>query len=186
MEELDQQLIKAVGYNRIEEVKELLDKGADIHALNDEILAWASHCDNYDLVKLLVDRGADIHADSERALICASACGRYESVKLFLEKGADVHCRDDRALYVASKGGHYTVVKLLLENGANPNVPVPYENRMIARSGENGLVEYASDDHQNQVPLFYAAYKGYYDVVEILKEYMENSICFNIMTNFGR
>ena len=47
--------------NNTEVVKLLLDNGADIHALNDFPLRWASRYGRTDTVKLLLDHGANIY-----------------------------------------------------------------------------------------------------------------------------
>ena len=49
-------------------VKLLLDRGANIHAQNDQALRWASEREYPEVVQLLLDRGADIHADYDGAL----------------------------------------------------------------------------------------------------------------------
>ena len=57
---LDKQLIEASSRGYLSLVKELLDRGADIHAENDYALRLAAEYGRLDVVKLLLDRGANI------------------------------------------------------------------------------------------------------------------------------
>ena len=72
-------------------------------------------------VKLLLDAGADVHALDDYALRRASYRGHTEVVKLLLEAGANVHACDDIAMQLASLHGRTEVVKLLSDWGAHPS-----------------------------------------------------------------
>ena len=64
-----------------------------------------------DLVKYLVGTGANIHALNDDSLIWASLNGRIYVVKYLIENGADIHAQKDLALRCASENGHIDVVK---------------------------------------------------------------------------
>jgi hypothetical protein len=74
---------------------------------------------NVALVKKLLEKGADVNAvnkDGETALMWASDKGHTEVAKLLIEKGADVNVADKSgttALIWASLAGHTEIVKLL-------------------------------------------------------------------------
>src|SRR3990172_8474336 len=95
---LDMQLIRAAEKGYLSLVKEVLDRGADIHAENDQALRWAAEKGYLDVVKLLLDRGADIHAENDYALRLAAEYGQLDVVKLLLDRGANIHAGDDIAL----------------------------------------------------------------------------------------
>ena len=68
-EELGQELLKECGQKEInfEKVKELINKGADIEAKDEEgqtSLMWASHRGHGVVVKLLLEKGANVDAKS--------------------------------------------------------------------------------------------------------------------------
>jgi len=96
-----------------EVVRILLEAGANVHANNDQALRVASENGHTEVVHLLLNAGADVHALNDYALRLASAFGRTEVVHLLLNAGADVHAYDDEALRLASAFGHTEVVRLL-------------------------------------------------------------------------
>ena len=112
---LDRRLLKASEDGRTDAVKELLDKGADVHAGNDMALRHASWNGHTETVKALLKAGADVRALGDAALLWAAGMGHTETVKLLLDAGADVHARYDYALHWASLNGHTGTVKLLRE-----------------------------------------------------------------------
>jgi len=71
---------------------------------------------------LLHDRGADIHAKDDDALRWACRHKHLEIIKYLLDRGADIHTNNDEVLRFAFYNNHTKVVKLLIENGANKNV----------------------------------------------------------------
>ena len=75
-------LIKSAKYGFASGVKSALEKGANVHAMNDEALKWASRNGHVEVVKILLDAGADIHAGDDYALRYASKNGHTEVVKI--------------------------------------------------------------------------------------------------------
>ena len=83
-------------------------------------LAAACYSGNEAAVKILLDRGADINAlneDGDSALGLASWNGHENVVKILLEKGADLNIGRS-ALRQASRLGRENIVKMLVEKGA--------------------------------------------------------------------
>ena len=70
-------------------MKLLLDRGADIHAWNDQALYWAAWNGHPETVKLLLDRGAKFMLN-DNALYSAAKYGHTETVKLLLDRGATI------------------------------------------------------------------------------------------------
>ena len=75
----------------------------------------------------LISRGADINAragSGETPLSYASFKGHKDVVNLLIEKGADVNIRDsegDTPLMLAANGGHIDIVRTLISRGADVN-----------------------------------------------------------------
>ena len=131
----DNALRWASKYGRTEAVKLLLEEGADIHVHNDFALITASFYGHKDIVVLLLKYGADVHADNDEALREASINGDTEIIKLLLEEGADIHAKDDEALRSASYYGQTEIVKLLLEEGADIHADNDYALRLASKKG---------------------------------------------------
>jgi ankyrin repeat protein len=79
-----------------------------------------------DEVRSLLDKGADVDAQdkSVTGLMCAVLQGNTAIVKLLLDKGANIGTRSASgwtALFAAASQGHADIVKMLLDKGANPN-----------------------------------------------------------------
>jgi len=70
-------------------VKKALERGADIHILNDYALRYASRYGHYDLVEFLLKNGANVHADVEEALWWALEDNNLNIVELLLKNGAN-------------------------------------------------------------------------------------------------
>ena len=55
----------------LKKVKELVEKGANIHAIDDLAFRMTSENGHLEVVQYLVEKGANIHARDDRALIWA-------------------------------------------------------------------------------------------------------------------
>ena len=112
----------------LEEIKELLKKGADVNASDKygwSALMWAAIFGKLDVVKCLVEHGADLEAkdgDGETVLMKVARDGNLDMVKCLAECGADLEAKDKfgrTALMKAAYKGHLEVVKCLAECGAD-------------------------------------------------------------------
>ncbi len=170
-EELGQELIKECGQKEInfEKVKELINKGADIEAKDNNgytSLIWASSNGHSDVVKVLLEKGADIEAknvDGDTSLIWASYRGCSEAVKLLLEKGADIEAKDEdgqTSLMWASRRGHSEVVELLLEKGADIEAK-DNRGKTALDLVENDKVKKMLEDARNKNSFLYKIKKGF-------------------------
>jgi len=127
-EEINSQFRIAAGLGRIDEVKNLLDRGADVNSgapATDQVpaggtaLMLAAARNQKDVVRLLLSKGANPNQADQgggTALIYASWKGNLDIVRSLLESGADVNAttRDGRtSLTVATKEGHSEIVSLL-------------------------------------------------------------------------
>jgi len=88
----------------------------------DKMLIYTSENGMTNEVKFLLNHGANVHVNNEQPLRWTSTGGYTEIVKLLLDHGADVHANNDYSLRWASIHGHTDVVKLLIDAGANESV----------------------------------------------------------------
>ncbi len=108
------------------QVRQLLDKGADINARSNgrTPLMWAAQNGNTIVLEQLLSKGANINATGIfgwTALILAAQQGHTDCVKVLLEHGANMDQRTEalpgmtsqNAVEWARSGGHTRIVQLL-------------------------------------------------------------------------
>ncbi len=109
--------------------KELLDRGASVHALSNNAmrntpLHAAVAGGKIAVARVLLDRGANVNARQHggwTALQGAAQSGNRELVELLIANGAEVHARADNnqsALDLALLKGHQEIAAMLEELGA--------------------------------------------------------------------
>jgi|ERR1043165_9897163 len=115
-------------YGKTEEIKSLLEQGADVEEADNEgfrPLHWVSIYGKIEVAKILLKQGANIKAtDSEgcTSLHLASLNDQIEVAKLLLKQGADIKATDNEkctSLHLASLNGQIKVAELLLKQGAD-------------------------------------------------------------------
>ncbi len=125
--EVNDKLLKAAKKGSLEEVKTLLEKGADVSAKDQDgstVLMYAALSGNLELVKHLVNRGASVNArdkDGKTTLMAVAAKGDLETVRFLLDSGADVHAEaanGNTALQLAEEEDNREIVRLLESRGA--------------------------------------------------------------------
>ncbi|GAX77737.1 hypothetical protein CEUSTIGMA_g5180.t1 [Chlamydomonas eustigma] len=152
-------LIAAAKGGNLNVVKDLLDKGADKEAMDENegtALHYAAEEGYKDVVALLIEKGANKEAKDKKyrctALHYAAMKGHKDVVALLIEKGANKEANNDQeygcmAPHYAAYSGHKDVVDaLLIEKGSNK----------AAKSNNGGTA------------LHYAAVRGHKDVVALL------------------
>lgn len=86
----------------LDEVKKLLDSGANVNAKNEDgetALHLAARWNIYELVKCLADHGADVNAKDcygDSVLHIAARWGDLKVIQCLVEHGADVNAKNDR------------------------------------------------------------------------------------------
>jgi hypothetical protein len=110
----------------IQQVKALLDAGADINQSPDDQvpLSLAIQEKHFDVARLLIERGADVNLSTTFSyvpLVYAVQAGNIDMINLLIEKGALVDKDRDGTtpLSWAAYKGNVAVVELLLEKGAD-------------------------------------------------------------------
>jgi ankyrin repeat protein len=114
-------LFEAVDKNNINEVKLLLENGADVHEMHDDALRRSSQLGHLEIVKLLLEYGADVHVFSDYAIKHASYFGHLEVVKLLVEHGAKIK----------SSSNEFDAIDLAKAN--NKTEVVNYLNKLFLR-----------------------------------------------------
>ncbi|MEK6691742.1 MAG: ankyrin repeat domain-containing protein [Nitrospirota bacterium] len=134
-------------------VKILLDKGADVNAVNVRTSnGWtafitAARDGHTEIIKILLDKGANVNAtnyDGATALQWAAGGGFTEIVKVLLVKGADVNAKSDNgytALMWAAMNGYYEIVKILLDKGADVNPKDQWGRSAFKRAEEKRHID---------------------------------------------
>jgi Raf kinase inhibitor-like YbhB/YbcL family protein len=125
----------------VREARELLSKGADVNAKDDDgvtplmraasagrgdmvALMMASLCGSVDAIKPLIAAKSEVNSRDNQgrtALMAASSSGEAAAVQALLESGADVSLEDadgGRAMTYAAAEGHAAAVALLQKRGA--------------------------------------------------------------------
>jgi ankyrin repeat protein len=113
---LEEKLIGAAKHGDSETVTLLLERGADIRAIDDLALRWAAGNGHTKTVALLLERGANINAKKNQGLRGAADGGHTQTVALLLGRDADIHAENDEALRWAALNGHTETVALLLKH----------------------------------------------------------------------
>jgi bla regulator protein blaR1 len=176
----DRALVEAADAGRLQEVRELLDEGANVNAMVDgdgSPLIAAAREGHLELVTLLLDRGADVNlavTGDGAPLIMAAREGHLAIVLLLLDRGADVDQivpGDENALMQASGEGHLEVVKLLVARGASVNARVQVQRRYEAVGvDERGRRRVSfSTQEEWRTALNMAQQRGHRAVVEFLR-----------------
>jgi ankyrin repeat protein len=151
-------LMYAAAFGSIEELKLLLDAGADLNAKN-SFNATALICAAGDPVKsrMLIEHGADVNVQSQQGrtplMVAASRDGNAGLVRLVLAKGGDVRAKGAQggtALLLASQMGDIEIMRLLIEKGADANAAP-------ASLGLTPLADAISSNHDEAVRLLLAS-----------------------------
>ncbi|MCP4981490.1 MAG: hypothetical protein GY935_13460 [Gammaproteobacteria bacterium] len=117
-------LMYAAENGRIEVVKYLVSKGADVDAIaggfgRGTALIYAASTNRLEVISYLIKSGADVNAvtkHNETALVWATAKGHLEAAKLLLENGADItikNKKDQTAIDIARELNREKVLQLL-------------------------------------------------------------------------
>ncbi len=142
---LDRELVEAAQNGGLDDVKDLIDAGANVDAAIDgdgSPLIVASRANRLPIVVELLNRGADVNfavSGDGNPLIAAAASGAEAIVDLLLSRGAAIDLvvpGDENALIQAANAGHFAIVKMLVERGANVNARVWVDRTWPGGDGE--------------------------------------------------
>ena len=194
--ELDGRLLEAARTGAADEVRSLLERGADVEARDQNgatALVAAAYGNHVEVARVLIEAGADVNRKDETEqsafLIATSEVGDDPRLlELTLANGADVNAKDSyngTGLIRAAERGHAAIIERLLERP----IEVDHVNRLGWTAlleaiilGEGGgrhtevvrrLVAAGADvdlaDGGGVTPLAHARRQGFSKIVQILE-----------------
>ncbi|MBQ4875415.1 MAG: ankyrin repeat domain-containing protein [Rickettsiaceae bacterium H1] len=146
MQSLDEQLFKAVKHGDLNQVKQLLDVGADIYAIDNaqnSLLHIAAELRNLEIFQAIINQHNQfLKKDGVKQEKCSlinrknregktplhevAKLSDFEMVKLLIENGAEINEKDRgnrTPLHYAANFFHVAVIEFLLEKGAKADIP---------------------------------------------------------------
>ncbi len=161
-----------------DEVRRLLDAGADVSLANDygaTPMSLAAEVADTEILRLLLGAGADADSanpEGQTALMAVARTGNTEAARLLLEHGASVNARESwggqTALMWASARRHPDMIELLIANGADldaRSIHRDYQRHVTAEGRPKNL------DSGGFTPLLYAARENCIACVDVLLEH---------------
>lgn len=143
----NQNLLQAAFRGDLEEVKRLLNGGADINTHDNygrTALLRAADQGHLEVVNVLLDKGADLNTKDNRgetALIAAVRKHHSEVANVLLGKGVYQEDLGALVLVVAAAEGRLEVVRLLLDKGTDVNTKDEYGRTALMAASWEGRLE---------------------------------------------
>jgi len=156
-------LLGAALYGNLKKVKELLNRGANIHARSGsglQAIHMASE-GHLPIVKELINRGANVHARDKRGNQPIHLTGRLPVVKELLNQGANINARDNtgrQPIYYAAQKGLLPFVKFLLNKGASANNVL--KSNAVGANMKNAIKKYIENRNVTRALIINSMAKG--------------------------
>jgi ankyrin repeat protein len=183
-------LVAAARSGHVDEVKALLDKGADAKSIDVRgwtVLQRAAEAGQLEVVRLLLKRGADVNAktsDGWTALIAAASNRHIDVVNVLLQRNADLNAKTSNgrtALMMAVEQDQPKIVNALLNKSADVNAATGEgvtALMLAAEKGRTGLVQLLLEkginvnakDEEGRTPLSVAAKRGHFSIAKLLRD----------------
>lgn len=125
--DLESLLFKAILFDNFDKVKELIDKGVNVNALDNFGDAPLHHITILKIKELLLEHGADVDIRDEwknTPLHDAARDDDCDFAELLIKHGADINAKNndgDTPLHRAMERGNEKIAKLLVDKGADIN-----------------------------------------------------------------
>ena len=154
-QKLDKQLIDTIGYDNLNEVKNLIRKGANVNARDRWGIPFLLRAlpRHQEIAKYLITNGADVNtktSDDNTVLMRAAHYGLFDLVKFLVQNGADINIvndNNDTALSIAQGRGHNNIVDFLKD----PQQYYRSRQLVIIKDTKAGTKPGAPDIHFNFV-----------------------------------
>ncbi len=210
--ELNSQLFDAVEADSLEWVKELIENGAFVNAVD---LIWKPNLNNtpifysksIQISEFLIQSGARVEFENiikQTPFVHFMKAGNYEISKFLFQQNADVskwfHAKDsiDNLLFAAVLFDSLQMAQQLLSMGANPNATdsisfVNYKNTPMhyVKSIEmlnllyNNKANLQASNNCGTTPLLYACENKNYELYEIVDFFLKHNVLPNQADDFG-
>lgn len=168
MKKIDKELIELAKNNgSLKDIKDLIKKGADVQADDNEALIQASKNGYHKIVELLIKNGADVNDCRSEALTVASVNGHTKVLKLLLDNGVNTKARENNYIYDVCYNDHIECLKLLIDHG----VDIFYDKKsdwseplyLACKKADLELIKYILNGLENE--------NKYNNVLHYLSEY---------------
>lgn len=182
---LNRKIVKDIESNNIKSIQKHIENNVNLNDFFVLPLTIACRYGHVEMVKLLLDNGADVKLKNNEALIAACRYGHIEIVKLLIDKKADP--KTENAFFSACRNGHFDIVKLLLKHGAPLNARNGYALTTASWNGHLEIVKFLLDQgvYINEELISAVKDYGHTDIVNLLREYINNKKVNFAMENFG-
>jgi DNA topoisomerase-1 len=140
--DLNDKLLEACEKGTVEDVKNLVNRGADPKYDENAPILQASMYGKFDIVRFLIEQGADFRADNDATLYNACKYGDLALVKFLVENGADLHAENEACLYDAVFFDHLDVVEFLVGQGADINARNGKIVQIAKEEGRENILNY--------------------------------------------
>jgi ankyrin repeat protein len=171
----------------------LLERGADIHAHDDEAFIISARDGYIDLVEYMLKNGIRINFSGPKAFKQAAINGHIDIVNLLLSWGKEVKCKYypkcqskhhdpmitcycqnemnlrfviNDTLSMSAENGHYEIVKILLEKGADVHTDDDYALRLSAQNNHIDTMKLLLEYGADPKKLGHHAQKEFKELIE--------------------
>jgi len=164
--DLNEQLIQAAKDGHFDDVRRLVEQGADVNYSDIPPFLWASFKGYKDIVRYLLDNGGNVNHDKFGEVSLLMDAVNNEEIafaEYLIGVGAEVNLAlpsgGETALHKAAVNNKYKSMKMLIENGGDVN-------RRAKDGGRSEMPVFS--ELWGETPLHLAAVRSDKDVVELL------------------
>lgn len=173
LNEMEQGLIAHAKNGSINRINNLMEEGATLFNVKEEMLHASASNGRLEVVKFLEEKyGEDLYEDypKKNAFTDAAGNGKNNILSYYIDQGFDVKTEGYNALIQSSRNGHLNTVKFLFESG------------MESSNKNNDAIKWAAHHGKLDVVDFLAAHGA---DMNIAKEQIKNHAQQNVKDMFA-